>query len=62
MGVTLLVFFSGGAAELRPNNLWSTPPIGGIPLNAKVSGAWQKWGGTSKVCLHYTSHKNGIQT
>ena len=58
-------FFSSGAAVLRANNLWSTPPpkihhrdyIDGIPLNAKMSGAWQKWDGTSKVCLHYTSHK-----
>ena len=39
--------FSGGAAALRPNILWSTPPpqihhrdyIDTIPLNAKVSGA-----------------------
>ena len=35
--------------------------IDGIPLNAKVSDAWQKWDGTSKVCLHYTSHENGVQ-
>ena len=43
MGVTLLEFFHGGAAVLRPNNLWSTPHhrnyIDRIPLNAKVSGA-----------------------
>ena len=50
MGVTLLVFF-WWAAALRLNNLWFTPPcpkihhrdyIDGIPLNAKMSGAWQK--------------------
>ena len=33
--------------------------INGIPLNAKVSDAWQKWDG--KVCLHYTFHKNDVQ-
>ena len=40
-------FFPGGAAVLRPNNLWSTPPlkihhgdyIEGIPLNAQMSGS-----------------------
>ena len=68
MGVTLLVF-SGGAAALRPITCGPLPHpkihhrnyINGIPLNAKVSGAWQKWDGTSKVCLHYTFHKNGVQ-
>ena len=29
-----------------------------FPSMLKVSGAGQKWDGTSKVCLHYTSHKN----
>ena len=27
------------------------------PSMLKVSDAWQKWDGTSKVCLYYTSHK-----
>ena len=30
------------------------------PSMLKVSGAWQKWEGTSKMCLHYTSHENGV--
>ena len=69
--VTLLVYSSVGAAALRPNNIWSLLPIqkihhrdyiDGITLNAKVSGAWQKLGDTSKVCLHYTSHDNSVQT
>ena len=71
MGFTLLGFFSGGTAALGPNNLWSNPPIQKStidmtltesPSMLKVSDAWQKWDGTSQVCLHYTSNENGVQT
>ena len=65
MGFTLLGFFWWGSCA-QTNNLWSTPPIQKStieqpltesPSMLKVSDTWQKWDGTSKVCLHYTSHK-----
>ena len=31
------------------------------PSMLKMSGAGPKWDGTSKVHLHYTSHKSGVQ-
>ena len=32
-----------------------------FPSMLKVSGAWHKWDGTSKVNLHHTFHENGVQ-
>ena len=66
MGVTLMVYFFWWGSctwdqitfgPLPHPKIHNRDYTDGIPLNAKVSGAWQKWDGASKVCLHYTSHK-----
>ena len=69
-GLFSWVFFLVRAATPGPKNLWSSSPIEKStiettlmesPSMLNVSGAWQKWDGTSKVYLHYTSHENGVQ-
>ena len=35
--------------------------IEGIPLNAKMCGAWLTFGGDSRECLHCTSSENSVQ-
>ena len=35
--------------------------IEGIPLNAKMGGAWQTFYGDSRVCSHCTSPENSVQ-